>query len=228
MTLPTTFDYSTLPTDVAGPLREQAARIRERVKNTTIAIIEIGRDLLAVKQQKLQHGQFCTWVEAECQFTIRTAANYMRAAEFAGGKLETVSNLSPAIIYRLAGKSSPPEIVTEVISRIESGASISEEEIKAKLSAAASQKRDAKLRELKASRHSKAARQERERRQQEYEQQQQRERKHLEQVVSDWIKQVGENVVAATCAAVDLLECHQSYEFFDEIKRQRAGVEDAA
>jgi hypothetical protein len=107
ITLPTSFDYSTLPANIAGPLRKQAARIRERVKNSTIAIIEIGRDLLAVKQS-LQRGQFSTWVETECRFTIRTATNYMRAAEFAEGKSETVSDLSPALIYRLAGRTPPP------------------------------------------------------------------------------------------------------------------------
>jgi hypothetical protein len=49
------------------------------------SIVWIGRDLLAVKQM-LEHGQFVHWVAKECGFSIRTAQNYMRVAEFFEGK----------------------------------------------------------------------------------------------------------------------------------------------
>jgi hypothetical protein len=115
-----TFDYGALDMQIADSLRKQAQRIRERVKTTTCTIIEIGRDILAVKQH-LDHGQFSKWVEAECGFNIRTAQRYMGAAEFAADKYDIVSFLEPAIIYRLAAKSIPPAIITEVVARVQAG-----------------------------------------------------------------------------------------------------------
>jgi hypothetical protein len=47
----TGFDYDTLPVETADALRKQASRIRERAKATTAAVIDIGRDLAAVKHQ---------------------------------------------------------------------------------------------------------------------------------------------------------------------------------
>src|ERR1700722_8875490 len=78
------FDYTKLAPDVAEALRKQTARIRERIKTTAGAIIEIGCDLLAVKQQ-LDGRWFCEWVNLECGFNIRTAQRYMQAAKFAEG-----------------------------------------------------------------------------------------------------------------------------------------------
>ena len=80
----TTFNYTDLPADLAISLRRQAERIRERAKKTTKAIIEIGCDLLAVKQN-LPHGMFGSWdgirsegrrrgsERAQCSFLERLA-----------------------------------------------------------------------------------------------------------------------------------------------------------
>jgi hypothetical protein len=120
-----TFDYTVLPPDIAEDLRNQTRRIRERVKSTTAAIIEIGRDLIAVKQQ-LDHGQFCEWVEAECGFTRRCAQRYMRAAEFVDAefvedKNDMLSLLQPATLYQISAKGADPEVVAEVIARAARG-----------------------------------------------------------------------------------------------------------
>jgi hypothetical protein len=48
---PLAFDYTIVSPELGRNLRSQAARIKERVKTTTSAIIEIGRDLLAVKPE---------------------------------------------------------------------------------------------------------------------------------------------------------------------------------
>jgi hypothetical protein len=115
-----TFDYSALPSETAEALRKQAARIRSRTKEATAAIIEIGRDLIAV-QDHLEHGQFGAWVEAECGFTDRTARNYMRAAEFAEDKSEIVSVLEPSAVYMLAAKSTPSAAGDDVAQRLARG-----------------------------------------------------------------------------------------------------------
>ena len=58
------FDYSTLEPRVTKQVQETAARIRDKVKKTVEDIIEVGNDLLAVKE-KLPHGQFGPWLKAE-------------------------------------------------------------------------------------------------------------------------------------------------------------------
>lgn len=142
---PTTYDYTAFPPKRAEALRNYALRIRTQVAATTAGIIQIGRDLSAIKQQ-LEHGQFCAWVQAECGFTVRSAENYIRAHEFADGcgKYETVSLLSPTTVYKLAAKSTPPEIVREVIERASAGTAINDEDVAAALSEAAYQKREAR------------------------------------------------------------------------------------
>jgi len=114
------FDYGALAPEVAECLRKQTDRIRTRTKATCLAIIEIGRDLVAVRQS-IGHGLFVKWVEAECGFTPRSAQKYMRAAEFAEGKSELSSFLSPTTLYKLSAKSTPPEVIQAVLSRAASG-----------------------------------------------------------------------------------------------------------
>jgi hypothetical protein len=58
------FDYSALPAEVATQARAVTDRIRIRHQQQVAAILETGYDLLAIKQ-KVQHGQFCAWVQAD-------------------------------------------------------------------------------------------------------------------------------------------------------------------
>lgn len=58
------FNYDLLETKVAEKVRSSADRIRERVKKTVEDIIDVGNDLLAVKEA-LPHGQFGPWLKAE-------------------------------------------------------------------------------------------------------------------------------------------------------------------
>ena len=136
------FDYDGVPADTAEALRAQALRIRALVKNTTAIIIQVGNDLIAVKQA-IEHGKFLDWIEAECGFSIRTAENYIRAAEFAEGKNATVAILNPATVYRLAAKSAPVEIVNAVIGRAEKGEIVSDRDVVAALEEARYQRRQA-------------------------------------------------------------------------------------
>ena len=91
-------------------LLEIAERIRRALHQN---VVEIGELLLQAKQQ-VAHGEFQTWAERELGIKSRTAQNYMNAAEFVRGKSETVSHLPPALLYRLAAPSAPPELVEEV------------------------------------------------------------------------------------------------------------------
>ncbi len=51
------FNYDLLETKLADKVRTAADRIRDRIKKTVEDIIEVGSDLLAVKEA-LPHGQY--------------------------------------------------------------------------------------------------------------------------------------------------------------------------
>jgi Protein of unknown function (DUF3102) len=113
------FDYGPLSAAQVDDLCAKATMMRSRAGTMTPAIIDIGRNLLVAKQT-LPHGRFLPWVKAECGFAPRTAQNYMRVAEFADGKCETVSLLTPTAIYALSSKKAPPVVVYQVLQLLES------------------------------------------------------------------------------------------------------------
>jgi hypothetical protein len=123
------FDYTGVAVGDAEQLRAHATRIRANIRSTTAAILAIGVDLIAAKQ-RLDHGQFSAWVEAECGFAVRSAERYIAAAKLAEGKNDTVSLLPPATVYALAAKSTPPEVIEAVISRVEAGEVLSNTVVK--------------------------------------------------------------------------------------------------
>ena len=74
------FNYDVLEAKVAEQVRSSADRIRERVKKTVEDIIDVGNDLLAVKEA-LPHSQFGPWLKAEFGWSERSAQNFMSVAE---------------------------------------------------------------------------------------------------------------------------------------------------
>jgi hypothetical protein len=117
---PSEFDYGGLAPEVAAEARAVADRVRASHQRTVIAIIEMGRDLLAVKA-RLGHGRFGQWLEAEFGGVARTAQNYMRAAQSFADNSEIVSHLPPATVYALAAPSTPGEVRTEIVARLSAG-----------------------------------------------------------------------------------------------------------
>jgi hypothetical protein len=108
------------PSDLTEELESVAKLVRNRLGNMTANIVEIGRELRAVKQ-RLEHGQFLNWVEADCRLSARTAQLMMKAAEWAEGKNEIVAHLEPTAIYLLAAPSTPDSIRRQVLSGLEHG-----------------------------------------------------------------------------------------------------------
>ena len=86
------------------------------MSRTAADIIEIGRDLIAVKD-RLPHGDFMRWMEAEFGMTDRTDRNFMRVADRFPGKSETVSDLTATVLYALAAPSTPDEVVADAVER---------------------------------------------------------------------------------------------------------------
>jgi hypothetical protein len=135
------FDYSQLTEDCQGELFAAAERIKTRVKRQTIDHIEIGRELLKVKDQ-LEHGVFLEWIAAEFPFSARSAQRYMAAAEFAGDEYDSLSHLPAELLYDLASKTTPDAIKNEVRADLGAGKPVDVQAVKGKIKDARWQRRD--------------------------------------------------------------------------------------
>ncbi len=117
------FNYDLLETKVAEQVRSRADRIREKVKKTVEDIIEVGNDLLTVKEA-LEHGHFGPWLKAEFGWSERTAQNFMSVAErFKSAKIADLS-IQPSAAYFLAAPSVPDEARQVAIEKAEAGEQI--------------------------------------------------------------------------------------------------------
>jgi hypothetical protein len=134
------FDYSVFDADTASNLRSQAKRIKKRIGKATQDLIDIGRDLLAAKKNLVNHGAFIDWVECEVGIVRRTAQAYMALAKFADDNGAAIALLPPTTAHRLAAKSAPPEIVSEVVSKALSGEVLPDRAVAEMILAAKSQK----------------------------------------------------------------------------------------
>jgi hypothetical protein len=119
------FDYSPLEQQVAKQVRDTADRIRSKVKKTLEDIIEVGNDLVAVKEA-LPHGQFGPWLKAEFGWGGRMAQNFMSVAERFGPKTEIIADLTiqPTAAYLLAAPTVPDEAREKAVERAEAGEQI--------------------------------------------------------------------------------------------------------
>jgi gas vesicle protein len=117
------FNYGLLETKLADKVRSAADRIRERVKKTVEDIIEVGNDLLAVKEA-LPHGQFLPWLKAEFGWSERSAQNFMSVAEqFKSAKIADLP-IQPSAAYLLAAPSVPDEAREKAVEKAEAGEEI--------------------------------------------------------------------------------------------------------
>jgi hypothetical protein len=68
-----------LPAPTAQNINEAHQCARESMENAVEWAVKCGQ-LLAAKKAELKHGEFMPWVEKHCDFSIRTASDYMRGA----------------------------------------------------------------------------------------------------------------------------------------------------
>jgi hypothetical protein len=74
---PDRFDYTLVDDQMAAQMHIAVSSIHRR---TRAAIIDTGRDLLLIKAQ-LDHGMFTRWVKDAIGMNIKSAENYIAAAE---------------------------------------------------------------------------------------------------------------------------------------------------
>jgi hypothetical protein len=113
------FDYAGIPPAGVTVLRAASSEIRTRIKRQIEAIIATGEQLRTAKE--LLQGRFVEWIGTELDMSVRTAQNYMRAAEVWGPECATVAHLPPNILYLTAAKSTPDEVRAEIVTAFKGG-----------------------------------------------------------------------------------------------------------
>ena len=84
---------------VVVTLEERANKIRQLQADVQRGIIEIGFELIAAKKE-IGHGKWGDWLQAEFDWTDRTARNFMAVAERFGNR-KTFSDLKPSTLQAM-------------------------------------------------------------------------------------------------------------------------------
>lgn len=102
------FDYEQLAPEVRTDVQESTRRIHELERRTSESIVEIGRELQRVKE-KLPHGEFLPWLDAEFGWGRITAHNFMKVAE-TFSNVQSLNIYQPSALYALASNNVPDEM----------------------------------------------------------------------------------------------------------------------
>jgi hypothetical protein len=112
----------------AVELEEAAQRIKSLRRAATEHAVEIGRELLRIKES-LPRGAFVKWVEKACEFKIRTAQDLMKLAREADTNTKLVALMVPSTLRVYLSKTTPPAVRTSILKRLESGEYVSRNEL---------------------------------------------------------------------------------------------------
>ena len=124
----------------AAELQEAAQRIKTLRRAATDHAIEIGRELLRIKE-RLPHGAFVKWVERSCEFKIRAAQDLMKLAREAESNTKLAALMVPSTLRVYLSKTTPPEVRSTILKRLERGERVSRNELYSEISGAASKTR---------------------------------------------------------------------------------------
>ncbi|MDT2023775.1 DUF3102 domain-containing protein [Methylocella sp. CPCC 101449] len=117
----------------AKELQEAALRIKALRRAATEHAVEIGQELLRVKE-KLPHGVFVKWVEKACEFKIRTAQDLMKLAREVESDAKLVALMVPSTLRVYLSKTTPPAVRNTILKRLESGERVSRSELYSQIS----------------------------------------------------------------------------------------------
>jgi hypothetical protein len=114
-------------------LEDAAKRIKDRIKVTKENIIEIGRELTAVKE-RIGHGNFQSWIESEFSWSLKTAERFMQVTDYftTDEKIDivTILNVDITALYELAAPSTPEEVRSVVADKLRAGDTVTIAEVK--------------------------------------------------------------------------------------------------
>lgn len=112
----------------AAELQEAAQRIKSLRRTATEHAVEIGRELLRVKE-KLPHGIFVKWVERSCEFKIRAAQDLMKLARESESNAKLIALMVPSTLRVYLSKTTPLEVRSAILKRLENGERVSRNEL---------------------------------------------------------------------------------------------------
>ena len=110
-----TLDDDTLDEETRAFVWQKTAQAHGLRKRSMEDIVQIGRNLAAVKQ-RLPHGQFLLWLQAEFGMSRMTANRWMQVATRFGGSCPTVGQLPVSVLYELAAPSTSAAVMEQVTS----------------------------------------------------------------------------------------------------------------
>lgn len=113
------FDYAALDSETRIVVQQRTTEIKALMKRAASDIIEIGQKLIEVKA-RLGHGKFGAWLEAEFDWTERTAQRFIVVAD-RFTKNDNLSAFAPSALYLLAAPSTPDSAREEALERAEQG-----------------------------------------------------------------------------------------------------------
>jgi len=122
MRISTPFDYTAFPAKLATEAKAIVADALALHRRTIEGQAEIGRRLVAIRE-RLEHGQFLTWIKAEFGGKS-TAYRLMNVAENLVSELPTVGSLPAATVYELAAPTTPASVRAEIVGRLKAGEQI--------------------------------------------------------------------------------------------------------
>lgn len=114
------FDYTGFTEEEAEDMRATASRVRRSLRDAIKNSVQAGNDLMAIKE-RLGHGQFLKWIDAECHLSERTAQFHMRIARFVAEKSEMFAGLPPSALDKLAADTTPEHVRDAVAREVQEG-----------------------------------------------------------------------------------------------------------
>jgi len=121
-----TFDYKALDSDVRPRVIDATTRLHVLERKTGEQIVEIGRILMEVKE-RIGHGTFGEWLDAEFGWTDRTAQRFIQVATAFENR--QIVGFAPSALYALASNSVPDDIRAGFIAKAEAGEKITHKQV---------------------------------------------------------------------------------------------------
>lgn len=128
--------YASLEKADAAKLQATATRINNCRKIARESTLEIGRELVAIKDSI--PGHFDRWLKLEFNMSKATAWNYINVVQEFGDAPEVVDVLPSATAYRLAAKATPENVRREIVEEIKTGAAPTKADVERRIADARS------------------------------------------------------------------------------------------
>ena len=182
--------------------------MRKWQRQAVADIIDIGTDLLKVKDA-LEHGCFTKWLQTEFPNDKRTAQRFMQVADRFSCKNDTVSLLPVSTVYKLAVKSTPLEVVTEVLTQLEHGV-VNPKAVEAKIEVARQNVALKKRQERRRLKRTKKYREDEEKRQRACQEERERRKATAQRVAQELIEEIGILTIKRVLDAANDCDVHQA------------------